>query len=98
MSSTLAPSTVTAAPAGCARENAADIAIARNTRRIRASYANSRILEQVGFAPGTILMGKYRVDGPLGAGGYGMVVKAHHLLAEQEVAIKILRDDVELDE
>jgi len=43
-------------------------------------------------------MGKYRVDGALGAGGYGLVVRAHHLLAQQEVAIKILRDDVELDE
>jgi serine/threonine-protein kinase len=52
----------------------------------------------VSFEPGTILAGKYRVDGQLGAGGYGLVVRAHHLLAQQEVAIKILRDDMELDE
>jgi serine/threonine-protein kinase len=52
----------------------------------------------VDIAPGTILLGKYRVDASLGLGGFGHVVRARHLLADQSVAIKILRDDVDIDE
>ncbi len=52
----------------------------------------------VDIAPGTILLGKYRVDASLGLGGFGHVVRARHLLADQSVAIKILRDDIDLDE
>jgi serine/threonine-protein kinase len=43
---------------------------------------------------GTILLGKYRVDGLLGRGGMGLVVRAWHLGLEEAVAIKLLRDDV----
>jgi serine/threonine protein kinase len=52
----------------------------------------------VDIVPGTILLGKYRVDASLGLGGFGHVVRARHLLADQSVAIKILRDDVDIDE
>jgi serine/threonine-protein kinase len=51
-----------------------------------------------GPPPGTILLGKYRVDGLLGIGGYGYVVRAHHLELGESLAIKILRDDREIDE
>ncbi len=40
--------------------------------------------------PGTILAGKYRVDGILGKGGMGVVVAATHLALEQRVALKFL--------
>ena len=40
--------------------------------------------------PGTILAGKYRVDGVLGKGGMGVVVAATHLALEQRVALKFL--------
>ena len=43
---------------------------------------------------GTVLLGKYRVDSVIGRGGMGLVVKAWHLGLEEEVAIKMLRDDV----
>jgi len=51
-----------------------------------------------GPPPGTILLGKYRVDGVLGVGGYGQVVKAHHLQLDEPVAIKLLKNHVTLDE
>jgi hypothetical protein len=43
---------------------------------------------------GTVLLGKYRVDSVIGQGGMGQVVKAWHLGLDEEVAIKMLRDDV----
>jgi serine/threonine-protein kinase len=43
---------------------------------------------------GTVLLGKYRVDSILGRGGMGLVVKAWHLGLDEQVAIKMLRDDV----
>jgi serine/threonine-protein kinase len=48
------------------------------------------------FAPGTVLMGKYRVEGRLGVGGTSMVLRAHDISLGKDVAIKILRVDVEL--
>ncbi|TMQ09647.1 MAG: serine/threonine protein kinase [Deltaproteobacteria bacterium] len=42
---------------------------------------------------GTVLLGKYRVDSVIGRGGMGLVVKAWHLGLDEEVAIKLLRDD-----
>ena len=43
---------------------------------------------------GAILLGKYRVDAVIGRGGMGLVVKAWHLGLDEEVAIKMLRDDI----
>ncbi len=44
-------------------------------------------------APGTTLLGKYRIDGMMGTGGMGVVVAATHLDSTfQRVAIKFLRD------
>lgn len=43
---------------------------------------------------GTVLLGKYRVDSVIGRGGMGHVIKAWHLGLDEEVAIKVLRDDV----
>jgi serine/threonine protein kinase len=40
--------------------------------------------------PGEVLVGKYRVERVLGAGGMGVVVAAHHLQLDQKVAIKLL--------
>jgi tRNA A-37 threonylcarbamoyl transferase component Bud32 len=41
-------------------------------------------------AVGTIVAGKYRVEGPLGEGGMGTVVLATHVGLDQRVAIKFL--------
>ncbi|HVY48345.1 MAG TPA: serine/threonine-protein kinase, partial [Minicystis sp.] len=40
--------------------------------------------------PGSILLGKYRVERVLGEGGMGVVVEATHLELDQSVAIKLL--------
>jgi serine/threonine-protein kinase len=40
--------------------------------------------------PGEVLAGKYRVDRVLGAGAMGIVVSAHHVQLDDEVAIKFL--------
>jgi serine/threonine-protein kinase len=44
----------------------------------------------VELVPGTILLGKYRIDEIIGTGGMGRVVRAGHLYLQQSVAIKIL--------
>ena len=55
---------------------------------------------QVGKGPArdTVLLGKYRVESTLGFGGMGLVIRAHNLALDEHVAIKILREDVELDD
>jgi serine/threonine-protein kinase len=40
--------------------------------------------------PGSVLLGKYRVDSLIGEGGMGVVIKAHHLDLDEPVAIKCL--------
>jgi serine/threonine protein kinase len=43
------------------------------------------------LAPGTLIAGKYLVEGTIGAGGLGVVVRARHVQLEQPVAIKYLK-------
>ncbi len=40
--------------------------------------------------PGTVLVGKYRIEQVLGQGGMGVVVAAHHLQLDGRVALKFL--------
>lgn len=49
--------------------------------------------ERVSLGPGSIIGGKYRIDGFLGTGGMGVVLSATHLELDTAVAIKIVRDD-----
>ena len=44
--------------------------------------------------PGHVLLGKYRIERVLGAGGMGAVVLAMHLQLEERVAIKFLLSSV----
>jgi len=50
-----------------------------------------------GPAKGTVLLGKYRVESTLGFGGMGLVIQAHNPTIDERVAIKFLREDVQLD-
>ncbi len=40
--------------------------------------------------PGDVVLGKYRIESPLGAGGMGVVMRAMHLQLHQPVALKFL--------
>jgi serine/threonine protein kinase len=51
-----------------------------------------------GPARDSVLLGKYRVESTLGFGGMGLVIKAKNLALDEYVAIKLLREDVQLDE
>lgn len=46
------------------------------------------------FAPGTVVAGRYRIEGLLGAGGFGAVYRATQLNLDRAVAIKVLLPDV----
>jgi serine/threonine protein kinase len=45
------------------------------------------------LAQGTLLLGKYSVEKVLGRGGMGLVVRARHLMLDELVAIKVMRED-----
>jgi serine/threonine-protein kinase len=51
-------------------------------------------LEEIGLLPGTVIDGVYRVIGPLGAGGMGVVVLAHETTLDRLVAIKLVRAEL----
>ena len=45
------------------------------------------------LAPGTEILGKYRIDRVIGKGGMGIVAAAHHLRLDQRVAIKMMQPE-----
>jgi serine/threonine-protein kinase len=51
-----------------------------------------------GLTIGTVFQGKYRVDSIIGHGGMGVVAECTHLALNERVAIKMLRQDVLLDQ
>jgi len=46
---------------------------------------------------GDVILGKYQVDGVVGAGAMGVVLGARHLELDEEVAIKFLRPELMSD-
>jgi serine/threonine-protein kinase len=56
--------------------------------------ASQPLTEPQALAPGSVIAGKYCIDGELGAGGMGVVLSARHLDLEAPVAIKVMRDEL----
>ena len=52
----------------------------------------SQVLVTVQDAP-RLIAGRYRIDGPLAEGGMAVVFRGWHVLLEQPIAIKVLRDE-----
>jgi serine/threonine protein kinase len=50
---------------------------------------------QVQAAAGQVVAGKYRLERVIGAGGFGRVFAARHLVLDQPVAVKIMKDHAE---
>src|SRR5688572_28532291 len=49
--------------------------------------------ERAQLPPGTMVAGRYRIDGYLGAGGMGTVYRAHDSKDAGAVALKLIRED-----
>jgi serine/threonine-protein kinase len=56
----------------------------------RAPAAHAGRSPTPGIGPGSMIGDKYRVERELGRGGFGVVVRARHLVLDQVVAIKVL--------
>lgn len=63
----------------------------------RGRAVSPRAADRAEIAPGTTLGGRYRVISTLGAGGMGVVYKAHDIELDDVVALKMLRPGVLLD-
>lgn len=48
----------------------------------------------IGLEIGAMLANRYRIDAPVGRGGLGIVYRAHDLVIDETVAIKMLRPEV----
>ncbi len=72
--------------------------MSEDLERITAATAAVSVPGGFGPPPGTILFEKYRVESLLGLGATGVVVKAIEVASGQPVAIKLLRDDVDIDD
>ncbi|MCI0704474.1 MAG: hypothetical protein L0241_25750 [Planctomycetia bacterium] len=64
------------------------LAAQQQANRVFAAYAK--------VLPGTVLDGKYRLEEEPGAGGFGVVFRARHLVLDCPIAIKVFRTAEEL--
>lgn len=55
---------------------------------------DKQLLEALGLDIGTTVAGKYRIEALIASGGMGAVLRAHHEVLDQTVAIKVMRPEL----
>ncbi len=65
---------------------------------LRSGLSSSSARADERFAPGTLLLDRYRILGKIGAGAMGEVYRADDLTLDQEVALKFLPEDFSADQ
>jgi serine/threonine protein kinase len=57
----------------------------------------AQLLQPYGWAPGTIIRGRYRILSAIGQGGMGIVYKAQHIALEEVRALKVMSPQLASD-
>jgi serine/threonine-protein kinase len=74
--------------------------VARHSATARGSAAADEtppadpVRGELGLQPGRVIDAKYRIDGIVGRGGMGVVVRAQHLALQQRVALKVIKPEL----
>jgi CheY-like chemotaxis protein len=85
--------TVDVAPLGAASHPTPDPALLERLRRVADRWRSAPTpLDEL--APGVVVAERYVVEASIGAGGYGAVWRARHIDLAQDVAIKVLHEDI----
>ena len=54
-------------------------------------------MEEARTQPGQVLADRYRLDAPLGSGGFGTIWRAQHLVLQAPVAVKLIDPEIAKD-
>ena len=81
-------------PAADSREYPSKVDFSRAALLLDGNDSHGVRLMSANWGPGTVILGRYRLDSILGRGGMGSVWRAEHLQLRSPVAIKLLDDAI----